>query len=280
MKEFAGKVAVVTGAASGIGLATATRFAEEGMKVVLADIEELALEAAVTKLRNAGHEVLGVPTDVSKWSAVQALAEATMVAYGSVNVVHNNAGVVVSGPIEELSISDWEWVLGVDLWSVIYGIKAFLPFIKSAGEGHIVNTASTAGLQGPKGIAPYSVAKFGVVGLTETLRLELEADQSPVSASVLCPGAINTQIVFSKRNRSVESAANHKTSDVEKGFEENAGALLANEGKDPAEVADMIAKGILANDFWIITHSDWKDVMVKRAAAMKRDNSLHTGFGG
>ena len=280
MKEFAGKVAVVTGAASGIGLATATRFAEEGMKVVLADIEELALEAAVTKLRNAGHEVLSVPTDVSKWSAVQALAEATMVAYGSVNVVHNNAGVVVSGPIEELSISDWEWVLGVDLWSVIYGIKAFLPFIKSAGEGHIVNTASTAGLQGPKGIAPYSVAKFGVVGLTETLRLELEADQSLVSASVLCPGAINTQIVFSKRNRSVESAANHKTSDVEKGFEENAGALLANEGKDPAEVADMIAKGILANDFWIITHSDWKDVMVERAAAMKRDNSLHTGFGG
>ena len=280
MKEFAGKVAVVTGAASGIGLATATRFAEEGMKVVLADIEELALEAAVTKLRNAGHEVLSVPTDVSKWSAVQALAEATMAAYGSVNVVHNNAGVVVSGPIEELSISDWEWVLGVDLWSVIYGIKAFLPFIKSAGEGHIVNTASTAGLQGPKGIAPYSVAKFGVVGLTETLRLELEADQSRVSASVLCPGAINTQIVFSKRNRSVESAANHKTSDVEKGFEENAGALLAKEGKDPAEVADMIAKGILANDFWIITHSDWKDVMVERAAAMKRDNSLHTGFGG
>ena len=280
MKEFAGKVAVVTGAASGIGLAAATRFAEEGMKVVFADIEELALEAAVTKLRNAGHEVLSVPTDVSKWSAVQALAEATMVAYGSVNVVHNNAGVVVSGPIEELSISDWEWVLGVDLWSVIYGIKAFLPFIKSSGEGHIVNTASTAGLQGPKGIAPYSVAKFGVVGITETLRLELEADQSPVSASVLCPGAINTQIVFSKRNRSVESAADHKTSDVEKGFEENAGALLANEGKDPAEVADMIAKGILANDFWIITHSDWKDVMVERAAAMKRDNSLHTGFGG
>ena len=280
MKEFAGKVAVVTGAASGIGLATATRFAEEGMKVVFADIEELALEAAVTKLRNAGHEVLGVPTDVSKWSAVQALAEATMAAYGSVNVVHNNAGVVVSGPIEELSISDWEWVLGVNLWSVIYGIKAFLPFIKSAGEGHIVNTASTAGLQGPKGIAPYSAAKFGVVGITETLRLELEADQSPVSASVLCPGAINTQIVFSKRNRSVESAADHKTSDVEKGFEENAGALLANEGKDPAEVADMIAKGILANDFWIITHSYWKDVMVERAAAMKRNNSLHTGFGG
>ena len=280
MKDFKGKVAVVTGAASGIGLATATRFAEEGMKVVLADIEEPALETAVTQLNAAGHEVVGVPTDVSDWGAIQSLAEATLSAFGGVNVVHNNAGVVVSGPIEELSISDWEWVLGVDLWSVIYGIKAFLPLIKAAGEGHIVNTASTAGLQGPKGIAPYSAAKFGVVGITETLRLELEDEQSPVSASVLCPGAINTQIVFSKRNRSEASAADHQTSDVEQSFEDNAGALLANQGKDPVEVADMIVNGIAANDFWIITHADWKDVMVERAAAMKRDNTLYTGFGG
>ena len=258
MKIFTGRVAVVTGAASGIGLATATRFAEEGMKVVLADIEEPALEAALKKLRGAGHEVLGVPTDVSNWEAMQALADAAIAAYGVVNLVHNNAGVVVSGPIEELSISDWEWVLGVDLWSVIYGIKAFLPLIKAAGEGHIINTASTAGLQGPKGIAPYTAAKFGVVGITETLRLELEDENSSVSASVLCPGAINTQIVLSKRNRTQESAANHRSSDVEKGFEANAGALLANDGMDPLEVANLIIKGVMANDFWIITHPDWK----------------------
>ena len=280
MKIFTGRVAVVTGAASGIGLATATRFAEEGMKVVLADIEEPALEAALKKLRGAGHEVLGVPTDVSNWEAMQALADAAIAAYGVVNLVHNNAGVVVSGPIEELSISDWEWVLGVDLWSVIYGIKAFLPLIKAAGEGHIINTASTAGLQGPKGIAPYTAAKFGVVGITETLRLELEDENSSVSASVLCPGAINTQIVLSKRNRTQESAANHRSSDVEKGFEANAGALLANDGMDPLEVANLIIKGVMANDFWIITHPDWKDVMIKRAEAMKLNNSLHTGFGG
>ena len=146
MQEFAGKVAVVTGAASGIGRATATRLAAEGMKVVLADIEEAALADVVADLTAAGREVLGVPTDVSSWEAVQALAERTMEAFGAVHVVHNNAGVVVSGPIDSLSISDWEWVLGVDLWSVIYGVKAFLPLIKASGEGHIVNTASTATL--------------------------------------------------------------------------------------------------------------------------------------
>ncbi len=172
MRDLGGKVAVVTGAASGIGRATATRLAEEGMKVVMADIEEAALEGAVAELAGAGHEVLGVPTDVSDWEAVSRLADSTMKAFGGVNVVHNNAGVVVSGPVAELTLADWEWVLGVDLWSVVYGVKAFLPLIRKAGEGHIVNTASTAGLQASETIAPYNVAKFGVVALTETLRAE------------------------------------------------------------------------------------------------------------
>lgn len=280
MEEFAGKVAVVTGAASGIGRATATRFAEAGMKVVLADIEETALEEAVTSLGNMGHEVLGVPTDVSSWEAIQALADKTMAEFGGVNIVHNNAGVVVSGPIGELSLTDWEWVLGVDLWSVIYGVKAFLPLIKQTGEGHIVNTASTAGLQSSATIAPYNVAKFGVVALTETLRLELAAAKSPVSASVLCPGAINTQIVFSKRNRDLASAQDHATSAEEQAFEERAGALLAQQGKDPAEVADMVFDAICRDEFWILTHPEWKEVMAQRVAAMQRDNSLFSGFGG
>ena len=124
MKYFADKVAVVTGAASGIGQATATRFAQEGMKVVLADIEEQALNNTVSNLKAAGHDVIGVPTDVSKWEAIEALADKTIDAFGAVHIVHNNAGVVVSGPVEQLTLSDWEWVLGVDLWSVIYGIKA------------------------------------------------------------------------------------------------------------------------------------------------------------
>ena len=280
MQEFEGKVAVVTGAASGIGRATATRFAQEGMKVVLADIEEPALDAVVSELTAAGHEVVGVPTDVSKLVAVEALARAAVDRFGAVHVVHNNAGVVVSGPVEELTIADWEWVLGVDLWSVIYGIKVFLPLIKQAGEGHIVNTASTAGLQASSGIAPYNVAKFGVVGLTETLRKELENTDSSVSASVLCPGAINTQIVHSKRNRSAESAKDHQGSETEANFEKNAGALLENMGKDPAEVAEMVVNAIRHDEFWILTHPDWKNVLKERVAALDRDNSLFQGFGG
>jgi len=280
MEDFKGKVAVVTGAASGIGRATATRFAEEGMKVVMADIEEAALEDAVKSLSNAGHEVLGVPTDVSKWEAIQALADRTIEEFGGVNILHNNAGVVVSGPIEELTLADWEWVLGVDLWSVIYGIKAFLPLIKQAGEGHIVNTASTAGLQSTANIGPYNVAKFGVVALTETLRLELKAGDSNVSASVLCPGAINTQIVFSHRNRSEESAVGHQSSTAEKAFEERAGALLAERGKDPSEVAGMVCDAIVKDDFWILTHPEWKNVLTERVAALVGDNSLYSGFGG
>ena len=280
MKEFEGKVAVVTGAASGIGRATATRFAREGMKVVLADIEEQALEEAVKSLDDAGHEVIGVPTDVSKWDAVQALAQRTMDEFGGVNIVHNNAGVVVSGPVEELTLADWEWVLGVDLWSVIYGVKTFLPLIKQTGEGHVVNTASTNGLQSAATIGPYNVAKFGVVALTETLRLELEAARSSVSASVLCPGAVNTRIVSSKRNRDPESASDHLGSAFEAAFEKHAGEMLAKKGKDPAEVAEMVYDAIVKNDFWIITHPAWKDLMKERVAAMARDNSLYAGFAG
>ncbi|MBL6689145.1 MAG: SDR family NAD(P)-dependent oxidoreductase [Pseudomonadales bacterium] len=280
MKDLNGRVAVVTGAASGIGKATATRLAEEGMKVVLSDIEEAALEKAVQELKDRNFEVIGVPTDVSRNEAIEALAEETMSTFGAVNVVHNNAGVVVSGPIEELSLSDWEWVLGVDLWSVIYGVRTFLPLIKETGDGHIVNTASTAGLQASGSIAPYNVAKFGVVALTETLRVELDDANCGVSASVLCPGAINTQIVMSKRNRDPESAQDHKASAQEEAFEKNAGALLAQQGKDPSEVAGMIVNAIVKDEFWILTHDDWKNVLQERVAAIAKDHSLYRGFGG
>lgn len=280
MRDFAGKVAVVTGAASGIGAATARRFAGEGMKLVLADIEEAALQKIVRELQDRNFEVIGVPADVSRPEAIENLAAETLSAFGKVNLVHNNAGVVVSGPVEELTLADWEWVLGVDLWSVIYGVRTFLPLLREAGEGHIVNTASVAGLQASASIAPYNVAKFGVVALTETLRVELDEADCGVSASVLCPGAVRTQIVHSRRNRDPASAQDHRESEQERAFEQRAGTLLAEQGKDPAEVADLIVRAIIRNDFWILTHDEWKDVLRDRVAAMTRDSSLHRGFGG
>jgi NAD(P)-dependent dehydrogenase (short-subunit alcohol dehydrogenase family) len=275
MQEFEGRVAVVTGAASGIGLATATRFAQEGMRVVLADIERAPLAEAVSKLEGLGHEVRGIQTDVTQWSAVQSLADQTLEAFGQVNVVHNNAGVVRAGRLEELSLADWEWVLGVDLWSVIYGVKAFLPLIREAGEGHIVNTASSAGLQASPEIGPYNVAKFGVVALTETLHLELSSEDSPIGASVLCPGAIATRIGESERNRpdpATETETNQR-------FHEMAGKVVAR-GHSPESVAELVVSAIRGQEFWILTHPEWIDVLRRRVEGMENGRRLVAGFGG
>lgn len=278
MKEFKDRVAVVTGAASGIGLAAATRFAQEGMQVVMADIQEDALDAAVATLRGAGHEVTGVRTDVSRYEQIEALAERAISAYGKVNIVHNNAGVVRAGTLEELSLEDWQWVLGVDLWSVIYGIKIFLPLVKQAGEGHFINTASSAGLQSTPNIGPYNVAKFGVVALTETLKLELDEAQSPIGASVLCPGAVATRICESDRNREASGFSAGVDSTSERTFKDMAGAIV-NEGLAPADVANMVFAAVENNDFWIVTHPAWNEVMRERVEGMM-NSQLVTGFGG
>lgn len=279
MEELQGKVAVVTGAASGIGLATATRFAEEGMRVVLSDIEESALDAAVTGLTAAGHEVCGVRTDVSRWEEIEQLAARTVEQYGTVHVLHNNAGVVVGGPVDELSLADWEWVLGVDLWSVIYGIKAFVPIMKAQNEGHVVNTASTAGVMAAPSIGPYNVAKFGVVAVTETLQRELVIAGSAVRATVLCPGATDTRIAESARNRDAESAKGHIPSPAEEVFLEQASRMLKH-GIEPAAVAGMVVDAIRKQEFWILTHPEWKKVLTERLDSLVRDNQLSDRFGG
>ncbi len=275
MQTLEGRVAVVTGAGSGIGLATATRFAQEGMKVVLADIESEPLDAAVAKLTAAGHEVLGVRADVSRPEQIQALADRTIDAFGQVHVVHNNAGVVRAGRIAELTVADWEWVLGVDLWSVIHGVTIFLPLIREAGEGHVINTASSAGLQASPEIGPYNVAKFGVVALTETLQMELQAEKSPIGASVLCPGAIDTRIAESERNRpdaTTETETNRR-------FQEMAGKVVGR-GHPPESVAELVVSAIRTQQFWILTHPAWIDVLRRRVDGMEDGRRIVTGFGG
>ena len=202
MKEFQDKVAVVTGAASGIGRALAGKCAALGMKVVLADVEESALWQAEYELQVSGAQVLAVRTDVSQADEVEALAKITFETYGAVHLLFNNAGVGAGTTVWESSLADWQWVLGVNLWGVIHGVHFFVPrMLAQDSEGHIVNTASSAGLVSSSGLGIYKVSKHGVVTLSETLALELAAHGSKLKASVLCPEFVNTRIFDAERNR-------------------------------------------------------------------------------
>ena len=202
MEQLAGKIAVVTGGASGIGLALAKRFAAEGMKLVVADIERPVLEQAGEELAAAGAEVVTVPTDVSLESDVNALAAITLERFGDVHLVCNNAGVGSRGlTIAELPLNDFAWVTAVNLFGVIHGINAFLPHLRANGVGHIVNTASISGLYYLPRMGPYNASKAAVVALSETLRFELDAERSGVGVSVLCPSWVRTNITTSDRNR-------------------------------------------------------------------------------
>src|SRR3954454_25338544 len=199
MKLDKGKVAVVTGAASGIGLALAQRFAQSGMNVVLADVDEDGLAAAAKQVETNGVETLTVKTDVTDEASVQALAAASLERFGGAHVVCNNAGVASTADAWFGPISSWQWVLGVNLWGVIYGVRAFLPTLIQQGEGHIVNTASIAGLY--PGFGPsYDASKHAVVALTEDLYRTLTSMGLPVGVSVLCPGWVRTRIMDSERN--------------------------------------------------------------------------------
>lgn len=249
MQEFEGKVAVVTGAASGIGRALAERLAREGMKVVLADIEERALEAAVQELRRQEHDVIGVRTDAASAESVQALARRTLEAYGGVHLVCNNAGVLSAAvPLWEATEKDWQWVLGVNLWGVVHGVRTFLPIMLGQAEGgYMVNTASIAGLG--MGTSIYSVTKHAVLAISEALYLQLRARNAKVGVSVLCPVFVNTRIVEAERNRPPELWNEGRPSEAT-GWEALAERL--RQGISPEEMAEITLAGIKEERFYII----------------------------
>jgi NAD(P)-dependent dehydrogenase (short-subunit alcohol dehydrogenase family) len=253
MQSVEGRVAVVTGAASGIGLGMVRAFAENGMRVVLADVRQDELDRAVAELRANGHEAVGVVTDVSKRADVEALAEATLDAFGAVHVLCNNAGVGIFAPIAKTTLDDWEWIIGVDLWGPIHGVTVFLPLIEREAEGHINSTSSVAGLVAGGAAGPYNVAKHGVVALMATLERELRAAKSTVRTSVLCPGAVNTGIsansVASRRAR--RGTLTGRTREGDK-LGDKMSAALAH-GMDPHEVGRLVLDAILTERFWVFT---------------------------
>ena len=254
-------VAVITGAASGIGKGIAERFAAEGMTVVLADIEEKPLFRLRDDLQANGATVLAVKTDVSNAQDVENLAAQTIETFGSVHILCNNAGVVCSRPIWEHTIADWEWILGVNLWGVIHGIRTFVPQMLSQNtECHIVNTASILGLIRSPGQGIYKVSKHGVVALSETLADELAQINSLIQVHVLCPGWVQTGILNTERNRpdslkNPETEVDHRT--VKGGFIQNAHVEI-QDGLSPAEVAEHVVNAIQNGVFYIHTHPEHK----------------------
>ena len=262
MKLEAGKVAVVTGAASGIGFALADRFASAGMHVVLADVDEAGLASAAEKIGARGVDTLTVRTDVSDEASVQALAAAALERFGTVHVVCNNAGVSGAGDAWFGPLSSWTWVLGVNLWGVIHGVRAFLPVLAAQGEGHIVNTASIAGLMPGFG-ASYDASKHAVVALTEDLYLNMQQAGLPIGVSVLCPGWVRTNILDSDRNWPAHLGEEPPPA---LGYDIVLGHVrrVIDEGMPPAVVADLVAAAVEEDRYWVLPHPEFVEVAVKR----------------
>lgn len=260
MKDFQGKVAVVTGAASGIGRALAEKSVQEGMKVILADIEESALKQAEEELKAAGADVLAVRTDVSQAAEVEALARQAFTTYGAVHLLFNNAGVGTRTMITwESSLADWQWVLGVNLWGVIHGIHFFVPrMLEQGDEGHIVNTASAAGLISGSGPSVYKVSKHGIVALSEALACELARRGTKLNASVLCPEWVHTRFAEAERNR--PSALQNVSEQTPQSTPAEMEAIVeimrqAMETQiPPSQVAESVFDAIRQEKFYILTH--------------------------
>jgi NAD(P)-dependent dehydrogenase (short-subunit alcohol dehydrogenase family) len=259
-----GNVAVITGGASGIGRALAHAFAARGMHIVLADIDEQQMRAVEAELAEGGTEVLPIVCDTATEPSVQALAEATMAHFGAAHVVCNNAGVVGKGDPWRGPISTWDWVLGINLYGVIHGIRAFLPIMEDQGCGHIVNTASMAGLLAMPGSAPYAVSKAGVVSLSEGLFVELKGRGSAVSVSVLCPGFVKTNLMEGQKWAARLGDEPAATTDPIGLFMDDMLRQGVDGGMDATGVAAQVVDAIDADRLWVLTHHDMAQLAVQR----------------
>ena len=257
MRDVAGKTAFITGGASGMGLAMARSFAKAGMKVVIADIEQAAREAAQAEFESSNAEFLVLPLDVTDRAAMKEAADATEERFGKVHVVCNNAGVAVGGPIDQMAYNDWDWVNKVNLDGVVNGIQTFTERMKAHGEGgHFVNTASMAGHISIPGLSVYTGTKFAVVGISETMRADLLAHD--IGVSVLCPGLVNTNIFDSGRNRpeDLPGASLTPLVDPDAGDLSTQLEQMRHTALDPAVVGDMVLHAIRENEFYIFTHPE------------------------
>ena len=278
MRDFEGKTAVITGSASGMGLAFAECMGREGMNIVMADIEEKALKVAAAQVEALGATVLPVVTDVGDEAAMDHLGEATRAAFGSPHVICLNAGVApASVPMEELTTADWKWTFDVNLWGVVHGIRVFLPELKAQNEGSLVITASVAGLTSFPWLAPYNATKHAVVSIAETLHTELANVGSAVNVHCLCPGMVMTTIGDAARNRPKElrndgeeaaefspSASAGSDTDLSQ-FAENFEKIA----KKPDEVAELVLAGIVEERFWIETDTYYRDTIQTRHRAIE-----------
>jgi NAD(P)-dependent dehydrogenase (short-subunit alcohol dehydrogenase family) len=269
MRELAGKTAFVTGGASGIGLALGRAFAQAGMQVMLADIETGALAAAVDGLRDVGPGVRGISCDVADAASVEHAAQATYQAFGHVHVVCNNAGVAAGGGIDTISLDNWRWVIDVNLMGVLHGIRSFLPHIRGHGEGgHIVNTASMAGITGGLGFSPYTASKFAVVGMSEGLAAQLKPHG--IGVSVLCPSYVRTGIGVSGRNRPQRygpAPTLDPASPAAAMVAEIASRLAA--GLEPDAVAARVLDAVRNDELYVFTHADSREAADERFAAIQ-----------
>jgi NAD(P)-dependent dehydrogenase (short-subunit alcohol dehydrogenase family) len=268
MRELAGKTAFVTGGAAGIGLALGRAFAQSGMKVMLADIEADALQAAVKSLQEISPDISGTICDVAEAASVERAAQAAFDAFGNVHVVCNNAGVAAGGGIDHISLDNWRWVIDVNLMGVLHGIRSFLPHIRAHGEGgHIVNTASMAGMQSDLGFSPYGASKFAVVSMSEGLSLRLKPHG--IGVSVLCPSYVRTRIGESGRNRPERYGQSQPLDPAAP-----AGAMVAEiarhieAGLDPATVATRVLTAIREDQLYVFTHPGMRAEVEARFATI------------